>query len=59
MKAKFVKVTTIYEKDGSVYVMAGDDVIRYYEGTRTWTIKTDYAGLLLRFLRHDTLNQNP
>ena len=58
MKEKFVEVISLYQKDGSVYVMAGDNILQYYEEAKTWKIKIDYEALLSRFLRYGIRNQN-
>ena len=52
MKEKFVEVTSLYQKDGSVYVVAGDNILQYYEGQKTWKLKIDYETLLSRFFKY-------
>lgn len=52
MKEEFVEVTSIYLKDGSMYVTAGDNILQYYEGQKTWKLKIDYETLLSRFFKY-------
>lgn len=52
MKEEFVEVTSLYQKDGSVYVVAGDNILQYYEGQKTWKLKIDYETLLSRFFKY-------
>lgn len=52
MKEEFVEIKSIYNKDGSLYVMAGDNILQYYEGSGQWKVKIDYKTLLSRFFKY-------
>ena len=58
MKEETVEVNTIYEKDGSVYVVAGNDILQYYEGEQKWKVKIDYETLLSRFFKYGIRTNN-
>lgn len=58
MKEETVEVTSIYLKDGSMYVTAGDNILQYYEGEQKWKLKIDYETLLSRFFKYGIRTNN-